>query len=72
MEIPPPDMPETPSPRPESGSEAARLEEAFRLFNQVSDELSQAYTQLQGQVEQLTERMTLLQDALPEIGRAHV
>ncbi len=58
-------MPETPSPRPESGSEAARLEEAFRLFNQVSDELSQAYTQLQGQVEQLTERMTLLQDALP-------
>lgn len=58
-------MPDTPSPRPESGSEAARLEEAFRLFNQVSDELSQAYTQLQGQVEQLTERMTLLQDALP-------
>jgi two-component system sensor histidine kinase FlrB len=50
---------------PVSTEEAARLAEAFRLFNQVSDELSQAYTQLQAQVAALTERMTLLQDALP-------
>lgn len=50
---------------PVKAEEAVRLAEAFRLFNQVSDELSQAYTQLQGQVAALTERMTLLQDALP-------
>ena len=53
------------APSPVNKEEAARLAEAFRLFNQVSDELSQAYTQLQGQVAALTERMTLLQDALP-------
>lgn len=46
-------------------AEAERLAEAFRLFNQVSSELSGAYSQLQGQVAQLTERMALLQDALP-------
>jgi two-component system sensor histidine kinase FlrB len=46
-------------------AEAARLAEAFQLFNRVSDELSNAYTQLQGQVAALTERMALLQDALP-------
>lgn len=45
--------------------EAARLADAFRLFNQVSGELSIAYTQLQEQVGALTERMTLLQEALP-------
>ncbi|GAB2182518.1 sensor histidine kinase FleS [Denitratisoma sp. agr-D3] len=50
---------------PVNTEEAVRLAEAFRLFNQVSDELSQAYTQLQGQVAALTERITLLQDALP-------
>ena len=61
-------IPDTPGPSgapPVNAEEAARLAEAFRLFNQVSDELSQAYTQLQGQVAALTERMTLLQDALP-------
>ncbi|CAB1370516.1 sensor histidine kinase [Denitratisoma oestradiolicum] len=46
-------------------AEAARLAEAFRLFTQVSGELSGAYAQLQVQVAQLTERMRLLQDALP-------
>lgn len=46
-------------------AEAVRLAEAFRLFNQVSGELSEAYAQLQIQVAQLTERMALLQDALP-------
>lgn len=34
--------------------EAARLAEAFRIFNQASQELSDAYSALQGQVEQLT------------------
>ncbi|MBS0323104.1 MAG: PAS domain-containing protein [Proteobacteria bacterium] len=48
-----------------SGGEAARLAEAFQRFNQVSTELSAAYARLQVQVVQLTERMTLLQDALP-------
>lgn len=59
-----PQLPHPPE-SPVSAEEAARLAEAFRLFNQVSDELSQAYTQLQQQVAALTERMTLLQDALP-------
>ncbi|MCK9285137.1 MAG: ATP-binding protein [Rhodocyclaceae bacterium] len=48
-----------------SADEAARLADAFRLFNQVSGELSLAYTQLQEQVSALTERMALLQEALP-------
>ena len=59
------DSSQAPANVPVNADEAARLAEAFRLFNQVSDELSQAYTQLQGQVAALTERMTLLQDALP-------
>ena len=46
-------------------AEAQRLAEAFQVFNQVSADLSSAYTQLQGQVVALTERMALLQDALP-------
>lgn len=53
------------STAPVQGMDAAKLEEAFRLFNQVSDELSLAYTRLQAQAAQLTERMHLLQDALP-------
>ena len=57
-----PHMSETPAV---SAEEAARLADAFRLFNQVSGELSQAYTQLQAQVAALTERMALLQEALP-------
>ena len=46
-------------------AEAQRLAEAFQVFNQVSADLSSAYTQLQHQVVALTERMALLQDALP-------
>ena len=46
-------------------AEAQRLAEAFQVFNQVSADLSSAYTQLQRQVVALTERMALLQDALP-------
>lgn len=57
--------PDSSAPESVNAAEAARLAEAFRLFNQVSDELSHAYTQLQEQVAALTERMTLLQDALP-------
>lgn len=45
--------------------EARRLAEAFQVFNQVSADLSLAYEQLQHQVAALTERMALLQDALP-------
>lgn len=66
--------------------EALRLAEAFRIFSQASDELSSAYSELQGQVAQLgaelaaangalrqeyqekaalTERLSLLLDALP-------
>lgn len=48
-----------------SQAETARLAEAFRIFNQASEELSAAYTRLQGQAEALTERMSLLQEALP-------
>ncbi len=66
--------------------EVQRLAEAFRVFNQASEELSSAYAELQGQVAKLTlelaaangalrqqyqekaaltERLTLLLDALP-------
>ena len=66
--------------------EALRLTEAFRVFSKASEELSGAYSELQGQVEQLgdelvaangalrqqyqekaalTERLSLLLDALP-------
>ncbi|MEK7738093.1 MAG: ATP-binding protein [Pseudomonadota bacterium] len=38
----------------ESQPESQRLAEAFRIFNQASEELSTAYTSLQGQVEALT------------------
>lgn len=53
------------SDSPDHSAEAQRLAEAFRVFNQVSAELSTAYTQLQHQVAALTERMALLQEALP-------
>jgi two-component system sensor histidine kinase FlrB len=67
-------------------ADSARLAEAFRIFNQASEELSTAYTALQSQVGQLTaelaeangalrqqyqekaaltERLSLLLDALP-------
>jgi two-component system sensor histidine kinase FlrB len=45
--------------------DSAKLAEAFRIFNQASEELASAYARLEGQVAALTERMTLLQDALP-------
>ena len=55
-------IPETPD---ETGVESARLAEAFQIFNRASEELAAAYTHLQGQVAALTERMALLQEALP-------
>jgi two-component system sensor histidine kinase FlrB len=45
--------------------DTARLAEAFHVFNQASEELASAYSRLEGQVAALTERMALLQDALP-------
>ncbi len=53
-----------------AGSEAPRLDaaqlaEAFELFSRASEELSHAYNALQGRVEQLTERLTVLMGALP-------
>ncbi|MBR0564534.1 PAS domain-containing protein [Azoarcus sp. L1K30] len=45
--------------------DAAQLAEAFALFNRASEELSTAYNALQGQVVQLTERLTVLMGALP-------
>lgn len=45
--------------------DAAGLAEAFQAFARASDELTQAYNGLQGQVSALTERLTLLLAALP-------
>lgn len=45
--------------------DAAQLAEAFELFSRASEELSHAYNALQGRVEQLTERLTVLMGALP-------
>lgn len=45
--------------------DAADLAEAFQAFARASDELTQAYNGLQGQVSGLTERLTLLMAALP-------
>lgn len=45
--------------------DAAQLAEAFALFSRASEELSTAYNALQGQVVQLTERLTVLMGALP-------
>lgn len=47
-------------PQPES----QRLAEAFRIFNQASEELSTAYTSLQGQVEALTAELAAANGAL--------
>ena len=44
---------------------AAELTQAFAAFSRASDELSSAYNALQGQVSQLTERLTVLMGALP-------
>ncbi|HRP97945.1 MAG TPA: ATP-binding protein [Rhodocyclaceae bacterium] len=45
--------------------DAAQLAEAFALFSRASEELSSAYNALQGQVAQLTERLSVLMGALP-------
>jgi two-component system sensor histidine kinase FlrB len=50
---------------PLAGIDTARLAEAFQIFNQASEELASAYSRLEGQVAALTERMALLQEALP-------
>lgn len=47
----------TPSAIPEIPADPARLAEAFRLFNQVSEELSTAYGALERQVEGLTAQL---------------
>jgi two-component system sensor histidine kinase FlrB len=44
--------------------EAQRLAEAFRIFNQASEELSAAYAELQGQVGQLTMELAAANGAL--------
>lgn len=45
--------------------DAAQLAEAFALFSRASDELSTAYTALQGRVGQLDARLQVLMGALP-------
>lgn len=57
-------MIDTSTPIP-AGIDTARLAEAFQVFNQASEELASAYSRLEGQVAALTERIALLQDALP-------
>ena len=44
---------------------AAELAQAFAAFSRASEELSSAYGALQGQVTQLTERLSVLMEALP-------
>jgi len=56
----PPNVPTEQEPQPES----QRLAEAFRIFNQASEELSTAYTSLQGQVEALTGELAAANGAL--------
>lgn len=48
----------------ESQAEAQRLAEAFRIFNQASEELSTAYTRLQSQVAELTSELAAANGAL--------
>ena len=48
----------------ETAPETQRLTEAFRIFNQASEELSSAYTSLQGQVTALTEELAAANGAL--------
>lgn len=45
--------------------DAAQLAEAFELFSRASEELSTAYSALQGRVGQLSERLQVLMGALP-------
>lgn len=61
-----PDIPSDPdTPLAAQRLDAAQLAEAFTLFARASEELSGAYNALQGQVAQLTERMSVLMGALP-------
>ena len=61
----PPTVPAT-APNPQDGPlDIAQLAEAFALFSKASQELSEAYAALQGEVAGLTERMTVLMAALP-------
>lgn len=50
---------------PNPPMDAAGLTQAFEAFARASDELTQAYNGLQGQVSSLTERLSLLLAALP-------
>lgn len=59
---PPPAM--SSLPQAQSQAEAQRLAEAFRIFNQASEELSTAYTRLQSQVAQLTSELAAANGAL--------
>ncbi len=52
------------SQQAESEPEKQRLAEAFRIFNQASEELSTAYTSLQGQVAVLTGELAAANGAL--------
>jgi two-component system sensor histidine kinase FlrB len=49
---------------PAPDSQAQRLAEAFRIFNQASEELSTAYTALQSQVAELTAELAAANGAL--------
>jgi two-component system sensor histidine kinase FlrB len=49
---------------PDPQAEAQRLAEAFRIFNQASEELSTAYTALQSQVAELTAELAAANGAL--------
>lgn len=51
--------------KPDTPLDVAQLAEAFALFSRASEELSEAYGALQGQVVQLTERLAVLMAALP-------
>lgn len=61
MSLPPPDLPASVADIP---ADPARLAEAFRLFNQVSEELSTAYGALERQVEALTGELAAANGAL--------
>ncbi|MDY0013300.1 MAG: ATP-binding protein [Rhodocyclaceae bacterium] len=58
-------MSENASSLPPPALDAAQLAEAFAIFSRASEELSQAYGALQGQVAQLSERLSVLMGALP-------
>jgi len=51
--------------RADAPPSAAQLAQAFAVFNRASEELSGAYSALQAQVEQLSERFKVLMGALP-------